>query len=151
MGLFSSSSPEPKGPKISTDGTPEAPDRNERKHCWEARDAFFKCLDHNSIVDAIKDGGLAGDRCGAEGVAFEKNCASSWVSRSGPGRIILRRQRTRETFLPSISCGLDSLIGVSVQVEYFKKRRTMEHQKAKTMEELRQKGAVQMEATTSFK
>ncbi|KAI9837818.1 MAG: hypothetical protein M1819_006752 [Sarea resinae] len=81
MGWFSSSSPSvsPPVPKPSSDGAFEAPGRNERAHCWEARDAFFKCLDSNSIIDSIKDHGLAGERCAEEGKAFEKNCASSWV------------------------------------------------------------------------
>ncbi|KAI9801706.1 MAG: hypothetical protein M1833_002388 [Piccolia ochrophora] len=76
MGWFS---PADVGPKVSKDGTPEAPNRTDRAHCWESRDAFFKCLDRNGIVDSIKDQSLASERCGAEDQAFGKNCASSWV------------------------------------------------------------------------
>jgi cytochrome c oxidase assembly factor 6 len=76
MGWFSSS---PSDSKKTIDGVPQAPGRNERAHCWEARDKFFNCLDQNKIVNAIKDKDLAGERCGKEGVDFEKNCASSWV------------------------------------------------------------------------
>jgi len=79
MGLFSTDAAASPIPKASTDGAFQAPNRTERAHCWEARDAFFKCLDHNSIIDSIKEHGLAGERCGREGQAFEKDCASSWV------------------------------------------------------------------------
>jgi len=79
MGLFSTDAAASPIPKASTDGAFQAPNRTERAHCWEARDAFFKCLDHNSIIDSIKEHGLAGERCGRESQAFEKDCASSWV------------------------------------------------------------------------
>jgi cytochrome c oxidase assembly factor 6 len=81
MGLFSTGATAESGPKASTDGAFQAPSRTERAHCWEARDAFFKCLDHHSIIDSIKEHSLAGERCGKEGQAFERDCASSWVSR----------------------------------------------------------------------
>ncbi|MCJ1269210.1 hypothetical protein MMC22_009099 [Lobaria immixta] len=57
MGLFSAStSPsQPSAPKPSPDGGFEAPNRNARAHCWQARDAFFGCLERNAIVDSIKD------------------------------------------------------------------------------------------------
>ena len=82
MGLFSTDATVPQSPKPSADGAFQAPNRHERAHCWEARDAFFKCLDHNGIIDSIKDHSLAGDTCGKEGQAFERDCASSWVSDS---------------------------------------------------------------------
>ena len=88
MGAYSSSltsSPASKGiagptSKAPVDSTPEAPNRNQRVHCWEARDAFFRCLDQNSIIDSIADHELAREQCSKEGVAFEESCASSWVS-----------------------------------------------------------------------
>ncbi|KAF3939296.1 hypothetical protein ABW19_dt0200319 [Dactylella cylindrospora] len=74
MGLFSAlglSSPPP--PKTT------APDRTERQKCWEARDAFFSCLDKHDILDSIKDSGAAGKKCSGELKVFEKDCAASWV------------------------------------------------------------------------
>src|SRR5947199_9828081 len=80
MGLFSSSPASPAAPKISTDGAPIAPDRTQRAKCWEARDAYFRCLDKNGIVDSIGEKDKAEKNCSYEGRAFETNCASSWVS-----------------------------------------------------------------------
>lgn len=57
-----------------------APDRTERKRCWEARDAYFACLDRNRILDALKDEKKAAAACGSESVGFEKDCAREWVS-----------------------------------------------------------------------
>ncbi|KUJ15105.1 uncharacterized protein LY89DRAFT_649772 [Mollisia scopiformis] len=78
MGFFSSSAPSPPAPRISADGAPIAPGRSERAKCWEARDAYFECLDKNSIVDSITDKDKAAKACSAEGRGFEANCASSW-------------------------------------------------------------------------
>lgn len=47
--------------------------------CWEARDAYFKCLDGANIIDSITEKDAAAKACGSEGKAFEANCASSWV------------------------------------------------------------------------
>jgi len=80
MGLFYSSAPaSPPPPKISSDGTPIAPDRTQRAKCWEARDGYFKCLDKNSIIDSLTDKDVAEQKCGGENRSFESNCASSWV------------------------------------------------------------------------
>jgi len=80
MGFFSSSSDKLPAPKISTDGTPIAPDRSARAKCWEARDIYFQCLDKNNIVDSLTHKDAAEKSCGAESKGFEANCASSWVS-----------------------------------------------------------------------
>lgn len=80
MGFFSTSPASPPPPKISSDGAPIAPDRSQRAKCWEARDAYFKCLDRNSIVDSIAEKDKAEKACSVEGRGFEGNCASSWVS-----------------------------------------------------------------------
>ncbi len=80
MGLFGSSQPSGPATKLSADGTPEAPNRSARQHCWDARDAFFRCLDRHNIVDSLKDDTEAKKVCGAEHQVFEKNCASTWVS-----------------------------------------------------------------------
>lgn len=82
MGWFSSSEKTPSvdAPKPSNDGGFIAPDRNQRAHCWEARDVYFACLDRNNILDSVKEANKAATLCGKENVGFEKNCASSWVS-----------------------------------------------------------------------
>lgn len=56
-----------------------APDRNARAKCYQARDAFFECLDRNSIVDSIREGETVQKFCGDQGKGFERDCASSWV------------------------------------------------------------------------
>lgn len=89
MGLFSSS-PAPPVQKISSDGTPIAPDRSERAKCWEARDAYFACLDKNSIVDSIIEKDKAGKACASEGRGFETNCASSWVRSTKGCSLVIR-------------------------------------------------------------
>ncbi len=85
MGLFSASSPPAKSPSLenptpSPDGAFEAPNRQSRAHCWEARDTFFACLERNGIVDSIKEKERAGEVCGAENKGLERECAASWVS-----------------------------------------------------------------------
>lgn len=77
----------PFGSSSSTDKRAEevrsgarAPDRTERRRCWEARDAYFACLDRNSILDALKDEKATAKACGSESVGFENNCAREWVS-----------------------------------------------------------------------
>lgn len=81
MGLFSSStSASLPPPKIGADGAPIAPDRTQRSRCWEARDAYFKCLDKAEIIDSITEKDKAEKACAAESKGFESNCATSWVS-----------------------------------------------------------------------
>ncbi|KZF21765.1 hypothetical protein L228DRAFT_248501 [Xylona heveae TC161] len=79
MGLFSSAPPAPAAPKPSADGAFEAPNRTERRHCWEARDGYFACLDRNNIIDSIRNSETANSKCGKEDQEFERNCATSWV------------------------------------------------------------------------
>lgn len=57
-----------------------APSRTERKRCWESRDGYFACLDRHGILDAVKDDRAAARSCGGEGAAFERDCATEWVS-----------------------------------------------------------------------
>ncbi|RDL38910.1 uncharacterized protein BP5553_03250 [Venustampulla echinocandica] len=80
MGLFSTSSSSLPAPKISSDGAPIAPDRTQRARCWEARDAYFSCLDKNGILDSIAEKDKAEKGCKKESTQFETNCASSWVT-----------------------------------------------------------------------
>ena len=66
MGWFGSSTPEPTA--VSREG---------RQHCWDNRDAYFACLDNARVLKP----GDEGKSCAAEKVAYEKNCAKSWVCR----------------------------------------------------------------------
>ena len=84
MGWFSSEpspAPDKQPPSVqSTETTEYRPlKRNERKACWEARDIYFGCLDKNNILDAVKDGEEAKNKCPKEDDLFEKDCATSWV------------------------------------------------------------------------
>lgn len=107
MGIFSSSQASLPPPKIGADGAPIAPDRSQRSQCWEARGAYFKCLDKNEIIDSLTENTKAEKSCGSEARVFEKNCATSWV-------------------------------------QYFKKRRVMEHQREQTLQKLKAEGAQEM-------
>ncbi|KAL8760723.1 MAG: hypothetical protein Q9184_003103 [Pyrenodesmia sp. 2 TL-2023] len=81
MGLFSSSSPapSPQSPKPTPDGAFIAPDRSARDRCYEARDAFFACLDRAGIVDSIKESDAAGRECGGLEKGMGRECAASWA------------------------------------------------------------------------
>lgn len=82
MGVFDfwkGSSPEDKRAEEVRSGA-RAPDRTERKRCWEARDGYFACLDRAGVLDAIKDDAAAAKACRAEGAQFERDCAAEWVS-----------------------------------------------------------------------
>ncbi|KAI9888509.1 MAG: hypothetical protein M1814_006871 [Vezdaea aestivalis] len=73
------SQPAGPAPKAAADGKPQAPDRSAREQCYQAREAFFKCLDANGIIDSVKDKDAAAKYCGADLKGFEANCAASWV------------------------------------------------------------------------
>ena len=73
--------------KKTSGGAFESPSRTNRKKCYEARDAFFECLDKNNILDSIntKSGREKAETfCSQFDKEFEKNCAHSWVSRISP-------------------------------------------------------------------
>ncbi|KAF4543043.1 Cytochrome c oxidase subunit VIb [Lasiodiplodia theobromae] len=120
MGWFSSSTPA--GPKPSSDGAFEAPDRSSRAQCWEARDAFFQCLDRHDIIDSVTNKDEAAAHCGREDKAFAQNCASSWVSRYPAGAV-------------------QAADADGAQVQYFKKRRVVEYKKEATLKQLQAEGA----------
>ncbi|KAL8991780.1 MAG: hypothetical protein Q9188_007697, partial [Gyalolechia gomerana] len=63
MGLFSST-PSTPSPQPTSDGAYIAPDRSARDRCYEARDAFFACLDRANIVDSITEADKAEEACG---------------------------------------------------------------------------------------
>lgn len=102
----SSSSSSASGPEKAAEevrsGT-RAPTRTERKRCWEARDAYFACLDRNSIIDAVRDESKAAAACGTESVGFEKDCAREWVSYVNPRHTHTHTHLFCFLFLPSVS------------------------------------------------
>jgi cytochrome c oxidase assembly factor 6 len=51
------------------------PSRENRKKCWETRDAYFDCLDGANVVKAGEEGNV----CTKEKQLYEDNCAKSWV------------------------------------------------------------------------
>jgi cytochrome c oxidase assembly factor 6 len=64
MGWFGNTTPEPTA--VSREG---------RQHCWDNRDAYFKCLDNTRVLKP----GDEGKACASEKAAYETNCAKSWV------------------------------------------------------------------------
>ncbi|KAI4860010.1 cytochrome oxidase c subunit VIb-domain-containing protein [Hypoxylon rubiginosum] len=73
-----------------------APDRTERKQCWDARDGFYRCLDKNNVVDSLSADGkkIADKQCATEHKAFEDNCASAWVTYFKRYRVAEHKKRT---------------------------------------------------------
>lgn len=49
----------------------EPPSKESREACWNARDAFWKCLDDNEENR---------EKCLKQRAEFEKNCSKTWVS-----------------------------------------------------------------------
>ncbi|KAL8727928.1 MAG: hypothetical protein Q9181_005519 [Wetmoreana brouardii] len=69
----------PSSPQKSSDGAFIAPDRSSRSKCYEARDAFFVCLDRAGILDSIAEEEKAGKECGGLDKEMGRECAASWV------------------------------------------------------------------------
>ncbi|KAI1768509.1 cytochrome oxidase c subunit VIb-domain-containing protein [Hypoxylon sp. FL1150] len=80
MGWFGTSDDEKRKEEVRTGA--RAPDRTERKRCWDARDGFYRCLDKNDVVDSLNGDGkkIADKECATEHKAFEENCATAWVT-----------------------------------------------------------------------
>lgn len=124
MGWLPWSSSDDGGVKKTAGGAFEKPSRTNRAKCYEARDAFFECLDRNSILDSIntKAGAAAAKKvCGQEDVVFEKNCAHSWVCKP-------------------IHCLNRTYAHIRHQVEYFKKQRVVNYQKEQTIKRIEAEG-----------
>ncbi|RKP05619.1 cytochrome c oxidase, subunit VIb, partial [Thamnocephalis sphaerospora] len=68
-----------------------APDKQARKVCWAARDAYFACLDRANIVDANTP--EADKACGELVAQFKASCPSSWVEYFKTRRVLDARQR----------------------------------------------------------
>lgn len=82
MGVFDYfASPDAKRAEEVRKGT-VAPDRSERKKCWESRDLFYACLDKHDIIDSLAAEGKkkADQHCAPENKQFEKDCAAAWVT-----------------------------------------------------------------------
>lgn len=79
MGWFSTTPADAQAAKQTDDGSYTAPDRTARALCWEARDAFFRCLDEHDIIDSVKQDGAARKSCGKSLAVFERDCVDSWV------------------------------------------------------------------------
>ncbi|KAI9654885.1 MAG: hypothetical protein M1831_005254 [Alyxoria varia] len=79
MGWFRSTQKQ-EDPSTTDDGSYKPLKREERQKCWEARDAYFTCLDKNNILDAIRDRDAAAQKCPKQSEAFAQDCASSWVT-----------------------------------------------------------------------
>ncbi|OLL24455.1 Cytochrome c oxidase assembly factor 6 [Neolecta irregularis DAH-3] len=72
----------------------EAPSRNQRKRCWDARDLFFECLDKNGIVSPATDLAAPMAVCGTLWTKFKEDCQSSWVEYFCKKRVIDEQRRT---------------------------------------------------------
>ncbi|KAF7311902.1 hypothetical protein MIND_00201600 [Mycena indigotica] len=56
---------------------PPLPTRQDRQACWDARDAYYACLDSAGVVRPGSEGPKV---CRAENRVYERSCAQSWVS-----------------------------------------------------------------------
>ncbi|KAI1742435.1 oxidoreductase-like protein [Xylaria scruposa] len=79
FGLFSSQDDKRKE-EVRTGA--RAPDRSERRQCWDARDNFYRCLDKHDVIDSLSGTGkkTADKHCAQEDAAFQDNCATAWVT-----------------------------------------------------------------------
>ncbi|KAI0064943.1 hypothetical protein BV25DRAFT_1822719 [Artomyces pyxidatus] len=68
---------------------PNAASRQDRAKCWEARDAYFACLDASQVVVA----GTEGSKCAVENRAYQQNCAKSWIDYFNKRRVLAEKQK----------------------------------------------------------
>ncbi|GKT64056.1 oxidoreductase-like protein [Colletotrichum tofieldiae] len=129
MGLFSSFQSEETRRAEEVRTGARAPDRSERRKCWDARDAYFGCLDRNTIVDAVKDDDKARKACPAEDAVFERDCATAWN--------------------PNAQSGSTNALPAR-QVKYFKQWRVADIQKKQRIAQLEAENAIKMDVTTTF-
>jgi cytochrome c oxidase assembly factor 6 len=143
MGLFSvfQSDEQRRADEVRTGA--RAPSRSERQKCWEARDLYFSCLDRNDIVDAVANDKQARRACGSDSAAFERDCATEWVSPFLSPTTLFSSLMIR---WPTNAV----LTMICLQVKYFKQWRVADHQKKQRLAELQKQGAVQMDVTSQF-
>ncbi|KIY44021.1 hypothetical protein FISHEDRAFT_52312 [Fistulina hepatica ATCC 64428] len=67
------------------------PSREGRQKCWEARDAYFACLDNLHVLKA----GDEGKACATQNAGYHKSCAKSWIEYFNQRRIIAEQQKDR--------------------------------------------------------
>ncbi len=84
---------------------PNANSREDRSKCWEARDAYFSCLDAAEVVVP----GTEGSKCASQRNAYEQNCAKSWVCLFLPAY----------THIPALHTEL------GFKIDYFNQRRVL--------------------------
>ncbi|KAL8716962.1 MAG: hypothetical protein Q9225_005747 [Loekoesia sp. 1 TL-2023] len=107
MGWFSSTPSTPSGPQRTSDGAFIAPDRSARDRCYEARDAFFACLDRANIIDSIKDADKAEEECGKLEKGMSTECAASWVKYFKQRRVMeWKKQKTYEKLASEGAVGM---------------------------------------------
>ncbi|KAK7471234.1 hypothetical protein VKT23_002642 [Stygiomarasmius scandens] len=70
-----------------------APTRQDRQKCWEARDAYFACLDGIGVVKAGEE--KSKGACTLEAKNYEENCAKSWIEYFNQRRVIADAQKNR--------------------------------------------------------
>ncbi|KAI0016560.1 oxidoreductase-like protein [Xylariomycetidae sp. FL0641] len=82
MGLFGFFASDEEKRKQEVRSGARAPDRTERKQCWDARDSYYKCLDKHDVINSMNgEGKEKSDKfCSQEDKAFQDNCASAWVT-----------------------------------------------------------------------
>ncbi|KAI9454806.1 cytochrome oxidase c subunit VIb-domain-containing protein [Russula earlei] len=68
---------------------PNTTSREDRSKCWEARDAYFSCLDTAEVVVA----GTEGSKCASQRKSYEKNCAKSWIDYFNQRRVLAEKQK----------------------------------------------------------
>ncbi|KAF9261914.1 hypothetical protein L218DRAFT_960869 [Marasmius fiardii PR-910] len=72
---------------------PKVPSRDDRQKCWEARDAYFSCLDAVGVVKAGEE--RSKGACESENLVYEKSCARSWIEYFNQRRVIAEAQKDR--------------------------------------------------------
>ncbi|KAI5449223.1 hypothetical protein NCC49_005202 [Naganishia albida] len=80
---------------MSSPNAPPALDRAGRKACWEARDAFFQCLNLHNVPVPPEAGGTGkhSSTCLQERERYEQDCPKSWVDYFNKRRVLEIRQR----------------------------------------------------------
>ncbi|KZT57945.1 hypothetical protein CALCODRAFT_422178, partial [Calocera cornea HHB12733] len=66
------------------------PKRDDRKRCWDARDAYFLCLDASNF---LAPGSETGVTCKKERKTYDGSCAKSWVEYFDKRRVLEARQK----------------------------------------------------------
>ncbi|KAF9164682.1 hypothetical protein DFQ27_001884 [Actinomortierella ambigua] len=67
------------------------PSRKDRQECWNARDAFFACLDDAKVVDPAKP--EAQSVCPDLRKLYESKCMKSWADYFNKRRVLAVEQK----------------------------------------------------------